>query len=234
MSYILDALRKADAEREQGAVPGLHTHPLVPSESPRAEHLNKKLVWAVIALSSVLVLLGLWLFSRHDAPPPPPDTASPLPLPVPNGPHAMRDRAGSPLPMPTPTPVTAAPTPPPSVVAPAATIYPPVEAPARSPVTDAAPVPPTPATAKQASTTKEDDSHRIYKLQDLPDSVRKDLPTISIGGAMYSDTPSQRILIINGQVLHEGDQAAPGLLLEQIKLKSAVFQFRNYRYLVNY
>ena len=32
MSYILEALRKADAERERGAVPDIHTQPLFASD----------------------------------------------------------------------------------------------------------------------------------------------------------------------------------------------------------
>ena len=33
MSYILDALRRADAERERGAVPGLHSQPVAAPET---------------------------------------------------------------------------------------------------------------------------------------------------------------------------------------------------------
>jgi general secretion pathway protein B len=69
---------------------------------------------------------------------------------------------------------------------------------------------------------------------DLPESVRKDLPTLTIGGAMYSETASQRMLIINSQVLHEGDKISNDLTLESIQLKSAIFRFRTYRYVVNY
>ena len=47
---------------------------------------------------------------------------------------------------------------------------------------------------------------------------------------MYSSTPSSRILILNGQVLHEGDKIAPDLVLQQIRLKAAVLLFRGYRY----
>ena len=35
MSYILDALRKADAERERGAVPDLHAQLLPPGSQPQ-------------------------------------------------------------------------------------------------------------------------------------------------------------------------------------------------------
>ena len=42
------------------------------------------------------------------------------------------------------------------------------------------------------------------------------------------------MLIINGQVFHEGDKLAPELVLEQIKLKAAVLRYKGYRYSVSY
>ena len=39
-----------------------------------------------------------------------------------------------------------------------------------------------------------------------------------------------RMVIVNGQVLHEGDQAAPGLVLERIEPGRTVWAFRGYRY----
>ena len=38
MSYILDALQRADAERERGTVPGLHAQPLGAPERRRDGH----------------------------------------------------------------------------------------------------------------------------------------------------------------------------------------------------
>lgn len=230
MSYILDALRKADAEREQGEVPGLHTQTHVPSEPPRPHPLNRQLLWAVAALTSLLILILVWVFSRHEGPPP-----APLPAPTPPTQEAQPAKPMQPEPAATaatPLPQAAIPQ------TPTAPIYPPLEASTQAePPPLRAPTPPVVKAAPAATPTAPspvDESHRIYKLQELPDAIRKELPTISIGGAMYSDTPSQRILIINGQVLHEGDQAAPGLKLDEIKLKSAVFQFKNYRYVVTY
>lgn len=49
---------------------------------------------------------------------------------------------------------------------------------------------------------------------------------------MYSPKPADRILIINGQVLHEGDKIAPDLVLQQIRLKGALLSFKGYRYTV--
>lgn len=75
---------------------------------------------------------------------------------------------------------------------------------------------------------------RIPALSELPEDVRRDIPQLVIGGAMYSETPSSRMLIINSQVFHEGDQPYQGLVLEEIRLKSAVFKYRSYRYSINY
>lgn len=67
-------------------------------------------------------------------------------------------------------------------------------------------------------------------MDELPEDVRRQLPNFSINGSKYSDTPASRILIINGQVFHEGDRLTPELTLEQIKVKAAVLRFRGYRY----
>ena len=57
---------------------------------------------------------------------------------------------------------------------------------------------------------------------------------VVVGGAMYSQTPANRMLILNGQVFREGDKVAGQLVLEQIKLKSAVLAYKGYRYNINY
>jgi general secretion pathway protein B len=47
---------------------------------------------------------------------------------------------------------------------------------------------------------------------------------------MYSPKPADRLLILNGQVLHEGDKITPDLVLQQIRLKAAVLSYKNFRY----
>lgn len=51
---------------------------------------------------------------------------------------------------------------------------------------------------------------------------------------MHSDVASNRMLILNGGVFREGDQPAPGVMLEQIRLKSAVLRYKGHRYSINY
>ena len=75
---------------------------------------------------------------------------------------------------------------------------------------------------------------RLLSLAELPADVQRELPKLAISGGVYSPAPTQRLLIVNGQVLNEGAEAAPGVLLEQIRPKTAVLNFRGYRYGVPY
>ena len=71
-------------------------------------------------------------------------------------------------------------------------------------------------------------------MSELPDEIRRELPTLAVGGAMYSQNPANRLLIVNGQTFHEGDKLAPNLFLQQIRLKSAVLEYKGYRYGITY
>ena len=59
-----------------------------------------------------------------------------------------------------------------------------------------------------------------------------DAPKLTIGGGVYSPNPKHRMAIINGQVVHEGAELAPGLVLEQITERDVVIAFRGARYRV--
>ena len=69
---------------------------------------------------------------------------------------------------------------------------------------------------------------------ELPAHIQRDLPKLVIGGAMYSETPANRMRIINSQVFHEGDKLTSDLVLQEIRLKSAVLKYKGYRYGVSY
>ena len=64
--------------------------------------------------------------------------------------------------------------------------------------------------------------------------MRRTIPPLVIGGAIYSENAASRMLIVGGQVLHEGDRAAPGVTLEQIKPRSAVLRWKQLRYEVTF
>jgi len=66
-------------------------------------------------------------------------------------------------------------------------------------------------------------------LSDLPPAQRAELPQMLIGGAIYSDQPASRFVVINGLVVREGETAAPGVVLERIAPKSAFIRWREMR-----
>ncbi|WP_280154705.1 general secretion pathway protein GspB [Piscinibacter sp. XHJ-5] len=211
MSYILDALRRADAERGRGAVPGLHTQSVLPGarDEPRAAGLSP-IAWMAVGAAIVAAGAVAWMLSGRDDPPAP---VAPAPAPVAAAPASVAA-------------VPAAPAAPPLVLAPA-----PVIAHASSrPAPTLAAARPAAAASAAASAAEE----RVYAVNELPDPIRREMPALTIGGSIYSQTPASRFLIINGQIFHEGDKVAKDLSLEQIKLKAAVLRFKGYRVGITY
>lgn len=71
---------------------------------------------------------------------------------------------------------------------------------------------------------------RLRSLAELPDELRRGVPPLAFGGSVYSETPAQRMVIFNGQVLREGDAVTDELVLEQIRPRSAVMRLRGQRF----
>lgn len=206
MSYILDALRRADAERERGTVPGLHAHPAAAvatdAPAPRAG-----VPWAWLAaglLGALVVVLGVLLLTREPLPPAPPPAAMPAPSP------AAPPEVAPPMPAPAAMPAPPA--------------APQAAAPSRPPTRSAPP--------ERAS--REAPAERVLAIAELPEDVRRALPALSISGSIYSQSAANRFLIVNGALFRENEVLTDGLTLRQIKLKSAVLEFRGYRYEIGY
>ena len=95
-------------------------------------------------------------------------------------------------------------------------------APAPTPAIPAAP-PPKPA-----------DPGPVRRLADLPADQRAQLPRLAVSGASYSQNPAHRMLIVNGAVVQEGQEIAPGLTLERIGPNEAVLNHRGLRFSIAY
>ena len=67
-------------------------------------------------------------------------------------------------------------------------------------------------------------------LRELPEDSRRALPALQVGGAVHAEDRRSRFLLLNGQVVHEGTEVAPGLVLEQIQPGQAVFSLRGQRW----
>ena len=70
----------------------------------------------------------------------------------------------------------------------------------------------------------------IPRLSDLPESMRREMPKLTISGSVYSDDPASRFVMINGEVAREGAKLGADLVLEQIGPRELVLRFKGQRY----
>lgn len=68
----------------------------------------------------------------------------------------------------------------------------------------------------------------VLTMAQLPSAILREVPEISIQGHAFSSAPKDRIVAINGRLVQEGEYVAPGLRLEQIATDGLVFSYRNY------
>lgn len=229
MSYILDALRRAEAQRQQQAAtpPGLGSPPLTPAPvSPTAASAAAPAVAAgaapdtpvapaprsagwmlgmagTVVVATVAVVAGL---RSPDAPAPTANTTAPA-VPPPAAQAPARVSPPPPLADPAPAPILQpAPEPSPAAARPTATATP-----APKPAADAVP-----------------------RYADLPESVRAALPAISVQGVTWSENPAWRHLIVNGRVLQESQSIGPDHVLEQIGRDGSVLNHRGQRYRIGH
>ncbi len=244
MSYILDALQKAEAERERGRVPGLKSQLVLPVRRERASAPALRPWHLVGGLALVLLALGIWWWTAApdaapaaplDAPatsaPPPGAVAAaapPVAQTLPDSaaaPARTEDRAASPAEpvLPILAPPRAAPAVP---KAPAASSTPPVQAQTAAPAGNAATAT-APPSAQAAAPA-------IPSFGQLSAEARAQLPAVNVSGSTYSQNPALRMLIANGKVVQEGQDIAPGLKLETIGARSAVLNHQGMRYSIGY
>lgn len=282
MSYILDALRRAEAERGRGAVPGLHSqtvtvHGTAPAAGRAPAAHPALLLGGALALATAAAA-GTWWAMQGPRGAPAVQPAAVATVTPPDRPPAQ---PSPPVALPAPSSTAAQPALEPgsrslAVIAPPGPVPPPVASPgpratemrpaeklrdrsAPGPAAQQAPTPPSPpaggpprqralapvqgtatsaapgplpAAQGQGSVTAPSPTAPVFAQADLPEAIRSQLPVLKISGATYSNNPAHRMAIVNGQVLLEGDQAGPGLVLERVEPQRTVWSFRGYRYAV--
>lgn len=66
----------------------------------------------------------------------------------------------------------------------------------------------------------------------LSDNVRRQLPELQISLLVFSETPADRFVLIDGSRQAEGDTLGNGLELQEIRRDGVLFRFRNQTFLV--
>jgi len=64
---------------------------------------------------------------------------------------------------------------------------------------------------------------RVVSRGELPDSVQRSLPEITISALFYSPTPESRLASINGHIMREGQQVGNGVRIEEITKDGIIF-----------
>lgn len=214
MSYILDALRKADAQRERDASRGIHAQAASIASSAAVDEAGKRMgLVAWIAAGVVLAAIAAWFMLRSE--------------PAPVARPAAMSAAPAAAPAPAATAITPPPPPPVVSAAPPATVPAPVQA--REAAFSALPTGAPSAAAASAAAAPV-----APVVAPIAGGLPADAPRLAISGGVYSPNPAQRMLIVGGQVFNEGSEVAPGVKLESIHARTAVLSFRGGRYTVAY
>jgi general secretion pathway protein B len=238
VSLILDALRRADTERERerGAVPGLHAQQVAVAPQVRQAGVPPWGWVGIVAALGLLIALAGWFFARSgmprqiDAPSVAQPQAAPAPAAATASPPANLAAAVP------PTSIAAAPPSSPARAVESQPVAEPAPWPAhdssrKAPTAEAASPPaarsPEARAAPPAAAAPVD--AQVTPREQLPENIRSQLPPLAVGGSIYSSNPPDRSVIIDGRILRENDRLAADLTLEQIRPKSAVLRFRGHR-----
>ena len=209
MSYILDALKKSDQERQQGDVPDLQTvHVPVSVESVPVRWPYIVIGALLLSLAFVLGMLRPW---DSDSVESSVEQASEshkeelkIDAPVANNSVAKENKA-------TRSVVEAVPeTRPEKIVAP-------IKEKIAKPVV-----------VEQKTVVKSssyDTASSVQHLQDMPEMVQQAIPEMVFAGHVYSSDAAQRSVIINDHYMNEGDVVIVGLKVERITPKGVIFDY---------
>lgn len=220
MSYILEALKKSDQQRQRRAAPTL------PAATVAVEAAKQPVYYGLLAVVVLGAGIAIGLLRPWQAELPAPEAkyiaarapiqisqqAAPAPL---YGHTEMVRKAAQQLPMPNSTPVVAS--------APRVDTMQ-----AAAPVSNGKPGGAAPMPEKLANPA--DAPQRAIAVNELPLTIQQEMPAMTIQFHAYSSIPANRMVSINSLMMHEGESLMPGLKLEQITPEGMIFSYKGYRF----
>lgn len=213
MSYILEALRKAEQQRELGRVPGIAS-----DHDAKSAGRQRWWLWALVFAvnAAVLAAVFFWMIDLNTEQPL--QAVAELPVPAPETPrplmHQPIEQAQAPEPVPrpmtTPDPVT--------VNVPEAPVHPiKVEPPPQQHPPSGAPSQPL----------------ALPVWPQIPGHVFEQLNSgLHLDVHVYSDQPQDRFVLLNLRKYHEGDELQEGPRLDEITPEGVILSFRGERFRV--
>lgn len=234
MSYILDALKKSESERQNQDLPDINAIHQRPQQHPD----KKRRIWPLaIPVILTLNIAGLWLIWEHA--PAEREESKPLLSESPSKTDARSTPATTAL----ETQLISAPgeakTQPTST---ALTKQSPPVAEAMD-VGEASEVLITPADAyrrisnkptaaieRPGQKPKKITAQPVSKITTLPTNIQRQIPDLTFSSHLYADDRTFRMVNINGNMYHEGDMIAEGIRLERISEEGVVLNYLHYTF----
>jgi hypothetical protein len=222
MSFILDALKKSESDRQRQSGPALYEAKVAPPRSGLPP-------WAiaVVILLAVNLVIGLWLLLRHPAA------------------HAATVAEAAPAVAPIPAPIA------PVAAAPLAAPAPgpaPSVAPATVPVAGAVPASDAghadsltpedyapaaePATSPLGGHVRRGTESGVPLYQDAAITPGTNIPALRLDLHAYAARPQDRWVMINMHKVHEGDTLPEGARVDSITPDGAVLSYHGSSFLL--
>jgi general secretion pathway protein B len=249
MSFILDALKKSEQERRQRQTPDLHAE-----HAPPPEQRGGKRLWPILILVALLLNVAVFSFWLRPWSAPEPsvqkelsavdesiiasETIAAPPLPVASQPVASQPAVSQPA---VSQPAVSQP-----AVSQPAVSQPAVSQPAVSsaavertspaseeitPSSAESSVKPSLPVAKRAPETS-NVPPSLPRMEDLPNSFRRELPELVISLHFYTDSPTARMVRINGRNLREKQHISENLTLQEITAEGVILNFKGQAFAV--
>jgi general secretion pathway protein B len=242
MSYILDALKKSDQQRQRGVTPTLLTAQATATAPNRSRRLLNSILAAVLICAGVLIgWLQPWQSDQSVLAPTPVATK-----PITPGPHVAAQ-----VPPPLMPEMVGNAEQEPLLQKSASVAQPALRLGASAMKQDAptlAKTEPHPTQSQAVTVVPKEaamplpektvltgpvDTGQVKKvmaLNELPASVQQEIPGISISFHAYSSSPKDRHVMINGAMVGQGESLAPGLSLEEITPDGVILGYKGYRF----
>lgn len=229
MSYILDALRKSELERKNGNIPGVQTV----HSSGLNYHNEKNTYWPYLLISAVILNIAIVLYFILDK-----EQAVTNQTDITHNTAIKNDYEKNVIDVNTtttedateqtdttlilnqeiePASIKPVPTPPQVTINKQTDTLPATESSAQRNTIES-------GQAISNHRTVED-KPKIIDFYNLPESIKQQLPTITISAHVYSSNPLQRSIVINNNFMEEGEYVLDNLILIEITSGGAIFNY---------
>ena len=201
MSYILDALKKSEQDRGNGSIPNVQTI----HSSALNYHQDKPSLWPWILIAILVANIFILVYFLK------PDTNTQDVMPnqnaVANNIEATHQNTPAVIVSPEPRPVA---TETPAVIA--------ITSEQKKPIKNNISI--------EAEAIATNTSKPLVTIDELAANIRQQIPDMIFSSHVYSSSAVQRSLVINDRFMEEGDVVGHDLVLVEITLNGAIFDFR--------